>query len=441
MPRISPAPDIGPLFEKSPPALGAVFQNPEFGRVRDDAVHNYRHWHRFRFIARQAGLDPEAAWAVIKLSRDADRTYLPFESSEGIHLSYCTTGRVQRELMMTDRDLAGRLSTDTDTGVPDDLSDRYIVSSLMEEAIASSQLEGASTVHRVAKEMLRRNREPRDLHERMILNNYRAITWMRDHKHEKLTPDSLLELQRMLTEGTLDRPDESGRFRAASEEVVVADPYDNVLHTPPHADSLPLRLRTLCDFANEDYRSAEPFVHPFVRGATLHFQLAYDHPFCDGNGRTARVLFYWMMLRSGYWMFEYLPLSRLILKGPGKYQRAFQYVETDAFDLTYFLVYTARLVERARSELATYLRRKEQERRAARRTYANESLNDRQRLFLSEIGDQTDHEYSIEVYQTTFGIAYATARSDLLKLEELGFLDRKKIGKKFVFTPRPGKIG
>ena len=57
---------------------------------------------------------------------------------------------------------------------------RFLVNSLMEEAIRSSQLEGATTSRRVAKEMLRTGREPRDRSERMIANNYRALQFMRE---------------------------------------------------------------------------------------------------------------------------------------------------------------------------------------------------------------------------------------------------------------------
>ena len=58
------------------------------------------------------------------------------------------------------------------------------------------------------------------------------------------------------------------------------------------------------------------FIHPMIRSIILHFWLAYDHPFVDGNGRTARALFYWSMLRHGYWLFEFISISQIILKGP-----------------------------------------------------------------------------------------------------------------------------
>jgi len=414
--------------------VGQTLENPEYQSAAREANKAYRHWHKIQFIARDSGLDPELLWLTIKLGRSFRNQHLPFTSNQGEPLQYTVPDLVQRELMLVDQQLAGRLALDGEERIPADLSDRYIVSSLMEEAIASSQLEGASTVHRVAKDMLRRGRDPRNRDERMILNNYRAIQWIREHKHEPLTPLTLIEMQRMLTEGTLENPDECGRFRLVSEPVVVEDPYGEVLHEPPHASTLSPRLEKLCAFANEDARHAEPFIHPVLRACVLHFQLAYDHPFCDGNGRTARLLFYWLMHRSGYWMFEYLPLSRLILRGPAKYQLAFEYVETDEFDLTYFLVYSARLISMARGELTEYLTRKRKDTLEARRVFAQENMNDRQRVFLLESTERPDHEWTIEIYQAIYGIAYGTARSDLLHLETMGYLRRQQVGNKYVFT-------
>ena len=48
----------------------------------------------------------------------------------------------------------------------------YLISSIMEEAIASSQMEGAATTREAAKDMLRKKISPKDKSQRMILNNY-----------------------------------------------------------------------------------------------------------------------------------------------------------------------------------------------------------------------------------------------------------------------------
>jgi Fic family protein len=60
-------------------------------------------------------------------------------------------------------------------------------------------------------------------------------------------------------------------------------------------------------------------------------------------------------------------------------------------------------------------------------------MNDRQRVFMTEASRARSSEWTIEGYQGEFGVAYGTARADLLGLESLGYLTHRKIGKRFVF--------
>jgi Fic family protein len=73
-----------------------------------------------------------------------------------------------------DRDASGHVSASEQITNPH-TKERYVQSSLVEEAITSSQLEGASTTRKVAKEMIRSGREPLDRSERMILNNLTCL--------------------------------------------------------------------------------------------------------------------------------------------------------------------------------------------------------------------------------------------------------------------------
>src|SRR5208282_3525756 len=124
---------------------------------------------------------------------------------------------------------------------------------------------------KIAKEMLRANRKPRNKAEQMILNNYQAILEVRDMKKEPLTPELLCHLQEILTNKTLDNPDAAGRFRRPDELIVVVDQTtDEVLHQPPSADEVTWRIKEICDFANA---VSDPFVHPVVKAAVLHFAL------------------------------------------------------------------------------------------------------------------------------------------------------------------------
>ena len=299
----------------------------------------------------------------------------------------------------------------------------YLVNSLMEEAIRSSQLEGASTSRRVAKEMLRSGRAPRDRSEQMIINNFRALQFMRDRADEAIAPSQIIELQRMLTEGTLDEGAAGGRLQTPDEErVVVLDRVDgSVLHVPPSADELPGRLTALCDFANED--DDDHFVHPVVRSILLHLWLAHDHPFEDGNGRTARTLLYWSMARRGYWLVEYLSISKILRKAPGAYNRALLLTETDGNDATYFLLHQLGVIEQAVDELHGYLRRKVRDVQDVERLVRNsDAFNHRELALLGDAVRDPSSTYTYAAHARSHGVTHETARVDLLHLARLGLL-------------------
>ena len=121
-----------------------------------------------------------------------------------------------------------------------------------------------------------------------------------------------------------------------------------------------------------------------VRAIVAHFMLAYDHPFVDGNGRTARLLFYWSMLSQDYWLAEFLPISRLLAKAPAQYARSFLHSEQDDGDLTYFVLYQLGIIQRAITDLHEYLDRKVAEMRRLRNALAamSRQFNHRQLALL-----------------------------------------------------------
>ena len=145
-----------------------------------------------------------------------------------------------------------------------------------------------------------------------------------------------------------------------------------------------MRMKQLCDFANDDGAKGDNFIHPVVRAIVLHFWLAYDHPFVDGNGRTARALFYWSMLRHDYWLVEYLTISSIIRQQTKQYARAFLNTEQDDNDLTYFLLYHTQVIERSIQAFQDYLARKIQERRRLGRVLVPGLFNERQQAILIE---------------------------------------------------------
>ena len=395
----------------------------------------YRHWDTFRHLEPPAGFTTEEAWFGIKTARRALYEELPLKDKSGKPFQYSLPSPLLEMLHRIDRDAAGNIQG-SDQVVNPATKSTYLFKSLVEEAITSSQLEGAATTRKVAKAMIQEGREPRTLGERMIANNYKAMLFVREIINRDLTPDLVFELQRIVTEGTLDEPNAAGRFRTAEEEIVLEDETGTILHIPPKAEELKERLKRMCEFANGG--ATKVFMPPAVRAMILHFWLAYDHPFVDGNGRTARALFYWAMARQGFWLCEYLSISRILKKARAAYSRAYLYTETDENDLTYFILYQARVLLQAIHDLQEYLKRKQAEVREAEELVSQaralrQDLNIRQLALLNHALKNPGARYTIESHQRSHGVSYQTARSDLLNLRDARILTQKKVGRAFAF--------
>jgi Fic family protein len=398
---------------------------------------DYVHWDKLRQLKPPRDLSHEEWWLLIKWRRQPLQRAIPLTDPSGTPFVYGVPDLVARRLHYVDQRCSGEVAMPEVVTADEHARQHYLVNSLMEEAIRSSQLEGATTTRRVAKELLRTGREPKDRSERMILNNYRALQYMHDAMHDELMPGTVLELQRILTDGTLENPDAAGRLQRPEEErIAVVDSTDgSVIHSPPPADQLPERLQALCDFANEG-ENPDRFIHPVVRAILLHFWLAYDHPFEDGNGRTARALFYWYMRTRGYWLVEYLSISRILRHAPARYTRSFVLTETDERDTTYFIVFQLEVIQRAVEQLHKYLRQKIKDVRDVEKLLkGSNQFNHRQLALLGNAIRAPDASYTFQTHAATHGVTHETARNDLLPLVHMGFLQQRRQGRRYAFTP------
>jgi len=433
---VTPAPTFREMLDKAVEKDGARLLQL-FGIELVEDGREYVHWDKLRHLEPPNGLSSEEWWLLIKRGRQSAQRVIPLTDPDGQPFSYCVPDVVARRLHYVDQRCTGEVAMSEVVTADAQARERYLVNSLMEEAIRSSQLEGATTTRRVAKELLRTGRAPTDRSERMVLNNYRALQYMRDEMPAKLTPEAIIELQRILTDGTLEHPDAAGRLQRPDEErIAVVDRIDGtVLHTPPPAEQLPGRLQALCDFANEG-DSPERFIHPVLRATLLHFWLAYDHPFEDGNGRTARALFYWYMRTHGYWLVEYLSISRILRRAPGQYTRSFVLTETDERDTTYFIAHQLYVIERAVEQLHDYLRQRIKDVRDVEALLKNsDEFNHRQFALLANALRVPDATYTFQTHAASHGVTHETARTDLLALVGMGFLEQRRQGRRYTFAP------
>ena len=337
---------------------------------------------------------------------------------------------MQRQLHELDLNLGGSLHTSE--LIPAEEKQRYLVSSLMEEAIASSQLEGAATTRKLAKQMLESNRKPRNHSEQMIVNNYAVMQWIVKNKNAVLTPNLITEIHLFITNNTLAEKEEEGAFRKSDDVQIIDVQTGDVLHTPPGYQQLEALMNEFCRFAN-DQKKESFFLHPISKAITLHFLIGYIHPFADGNGRTARALFYWYLIKKGYWLIEYMSVSRIILASKAQYARAYQYTELDENDLTYFILYNLKCIIRALEELKSYIHRKNKEKQDILNLLKHTDYNDRQISILQEILSEKKNVFTVLEVETKFNVSNQTARNDLNFLVGKGILQPRKSGNKIQF--------
>jgi len=427
---------------KTPPHIADLFKTVSTDQkkflevmqsVSSGTSGSYFHWDDLLYRKPPEGLTHEEWWLGLKMARMAAANLLPLmlDKKKGA-FSYNLTAPIPEWLHEIDLVAGGRIEMPSQVTNPE-TRDRYYIESQIEEAITSSQLEGASTTRRVAKQLIRSGRRPHGRSETMIFNNYLTMKLIVELKTEKMTPELVLHIHENVTRNTLDDPTAAGRFRRSSEDIYVADREDQVIHRPPHADTLQERMESMCAFANG--ASEEPFIHPVLRSIILHFWLGYDHPFVDGNGRCARALFYWSMLHHGYWLCEYISISRILLKAPVQYGMSFLYTETDDNDLTYFLRYHLDVIRRSIDELHSFIGKKtEQLKQLESLTQNLDAFNHRQRDLLSHAMRHPGHQYTIKAHQTLHDVVYETARTDLMELQQRGLFLLEKRGRKWVFT-------
>lgn len=414
------------MLEKAPKAeasgrIASFLVTPEYTEAIKKANDDYLYWDKVKYHVPE-GVRPEDFWSAIKLSRYLQARFLGFPCCS---VRYNETPVIREALHEFDMNFGGSLSSDGLISAKN--RQYYLVSSIMEEAIASSQMEGANTTRKVAKEMLRKQKKPKDQGQQMILNNYNTIVYLASRKDEPLSAGLLLDVHRHITEKTLDDPENEGRFRTDDGIVVQNGITGEIVHRPPVWKQIEPSVSAICEFVNGE----KDFIHPIIKAVILHFMISYLHPFVDGNGRTARSLFYWYMLKKGYWLTEFLSISRVIYRSKPSYEKSFLYTEADEMDLTYFLVYNLEVMRKAFIELQKYLERKAAE-ESALLEYRIPGINERQAHIIKILREKTNNVLVSKELERVLNVSVKTVRSDLEALVELGLLERVPMNKRLV---------
>lgn len=429
--RIQPAPKINNLTFQAWLTGSGASDFPDLLRIAQ-SQRSYQPWRKARYTAPD-GISPEVWWSVLCLARQLTVIDPALTGVGGNPFLLSVTDEIRRLLHEIDRKAPIAVTLGGTNG-RDDLSNlrrTYLQGEQIAEAISSSQMEGAATTRNVAQEMLLSERPPRDEGERMIANNYATVRRLDAWCREPLSVDLLSRIHRTLTDGLLPETTQ-GRYRT-TDDIVVRDRYNKIVHQPPPAAELPVRMAALIAFANQDAEARTTFLHPVLKAILLHTLLAYEHPFQDGNGRTARALFYWSLLRDGYWIAPYVSISRMLSKERATYDEAYLDMETCHLDTTYCVLVNLRVFVRGLRKLYAFLEDKKAQTQRWRETLQDQ-FNARQLDLLDHTLRHPNYQYVAVEHQRWHAISPNTARADLDGLEARGFLKRHQVGRLRYYT-------
>ena len=372
-----------PIFTVTKETFDLLLDNdlkPLFNKINTE----YLYWDKVKYLAPK-GVRPEDLWAAVKIIRNSNMKRVQLKD---LTFSFMITEQMQKTLHEFDMNLGGNLGTLNI--VPEKDHTFYLVSSIMEEAIASSQMEGATTTRKVAKDMLRKGRKPSNKSQQMIFNNYQTIDYIINNKDKDFTLENLLEVHKRISSQTMNDVEDEGAFRKSDDIYVMNEITGEVAHIPPSHRELNSLLKNMCDFANNE--TQEGFIHP-----------------------------------QGYWLMQYLSISRIIYKSKPAYEKSFLYTENDELDLTYFIQYNLKAMNDAFKELKMYLQRKINDAESMHILYNVKDVNERQAKILKILKDLPMSIFTATEISTRFGVDIKTARKDLQCLVDLGFMETRKM--------------
>lgn len=399
-------------------------QNTQVKDFLEETDKRYFYWSELKYRPNNPCETPEDAWYLVKTHRFIKLKHIRLHK---YLFSYNLTSFIQKDLHEFDLKLIGGLYKDSIT--PQEQQE-FFSNSLLEEAIASSQIEGAATTTRVARDMIKSGRKPKNESEQMITNNFAAIREIESRLNQDLDTALILDIHEIMTANT-DANIYAGKFRKGP--VFVQDHIDGeIAHEGPNWEEVPVLVEQLCRIMNDE----KNFIHPILKASILHFLVGFIHPFGDGNGRTARALYYWYLMKKGYMLIRHISISRAILESRVSYDKAFLKTEYDENDLTYFVMYSMKSLRVAFQSLVKYRDKKRKDRvRATEILYSlmNAGYNKRQSDLLAYLYLKPKATITISDYSARNDVVRQTGSKDLNQLEKKGLIESFKNGKNLLY--------
>lgn len=295
----------------------------------------------------------------------------------------------------------------------------FLANAAIEEAITSAIYEGANSTRSKAKALIASGEKPKNKDEWMLINNYLAMKWIKDNSTLPVSSGLVLKIHEIVSKNTLEGDDANfcGKFR---DDVVYVGSHEGITYT---------KIEETLNEIIEQTTNHPRFIHSLIRGILLHYFIAYIHPFFDGNGRTARTLFYFKAIKNDLKFVELLSVSANLKEHGRRYEKSFDLVKEHELDMTFFIDFCL-------DSLITALDKVEKKVNYLidiSSLIEKEGINSNQVSLLQRMALNKYRATSIEEYAEDIGKSREIARRELKDLLNKGYLREEKKGKKYIY--------
>ena len=298
-----------------------------------------------------------------------------------------------------------------------------LVNSLvLQEAKASSEIENIITTNDALFKASTAKMSQVDPETKEVLR-YREALWKGHYSLQKrplLSTNLFIELVQTIKEN------KAGIRNTPGTKITNAT-TGKIIYTPPEGESnIRKKLKALEEFihSNDD-------LDPLIKLALIHYQFEAIHPFSDGNGRTGRILNILFLVQNELLELPVLYLSKGIIENKNKYYQLLKNI-TEKKEWEHWVLYILEIIEAT----ATFTR----ERILAIRYLMLETMDKcknelPKRVYSKELIELIFHQpYTKIALLVESGIASRNIASSYLnELVDIGVLEKKKVGKEFIF--------
>lgn len=315
---------------------------------------------------------------------------------------------------------------------------KLIFDTLISESFSSSTIEGAYSTKKRTIELISKSLLPEDKSEKMIVNNYHGMEYLSKRTDLDLTRETILELHKIVSSGTLDDAKDEGVFRNGAVDIM--DGKQKVVFSPTgDIAKMYMMIGDLIDFVNDSDEFSD-VVDCAYKAMLFHFVYGFIHPHFDGNGRTLRALFTHILVKCGYDMFRFISLSEMIVENRKEYEKAYLAVERNkmpdgTYDVTYFFYFITNMMIKGLDTLSERVHQYTTESIMLDKASNQEmELTETQKRIIRTIA-KSKIQIDTEMLSKRLKLTKYTIRAHVNFLVDIGIVKKIKAGRKYYFKP------